>query len=176
MFFNKDTSKIQFVYGPPPVYTDKDIKRIKDQNSDKIIRRLSENDINDLVIIIKRKGNDILEDILKLWCSAKDPIEPVSLMYGLYRNNQLVSIMGATYCYTFPTTKSTKGKLVHISGAFTLEEFRHLGYATMILQYIEKEAKEYFDVDYVCCDSLADGLYLNNGYDYSKEGRLYKRL
>lgn len=140
------------------------------------IKRLDNTDIHALINISKIKGTSITEEIAKLWCSAKDLIIPISLIYGLYKDSQLVSIMGATYCYMFPTTKSTKGRLVHISGAYTLEKFRHLGYATKLLQYIEEESKKYFDADYICCDSLADNLYLNNNYVYSDESRLYKRL
>ena len=89
----------------------------------------------------------------------------------------LVSVMTATFCMVFPCGDSPSGRIVHISGAYTLPAYRHRHHATALLTKIQAEAV-LFGADYLCCDSTADGLYLRFGMEptAAHETRMWKKL
>jgi len=111
-------------------------------------------------------------ELAKIYCTGNS-VET----YGIYEDNKLVSIMTATFCRVFPCQDSPTGKVIHISGAYTHPDYRHKGYASYILNYIEKIGRLYNN-DYICCDSIADNLYINNGFIKAQknESRLWKPL
>ena len=138
--------------------------------------RLSRKNVKDFIEIVLIKGIELDMDIATVWCNGENPVNDTIQAYGIYKDGILTSIMCATFCYMLPTKNSPKGRMCHVSGGFTSPEYRHKGLATTLLKNIENDAKDYFDADYICCDSLADELYIKNGYIYSDEGRLYKRI
>ena len=84
--------------------------------------------------------------------------------------------MTATYSIVFPHKDGTR--MVYISGAYTKEGFRHLGYASALLKAIERDARDCFYADYMCCDSKVNQLYEKNGFQkVPTDGtRLWKQL
>ncbi len=141
--------------------------------------RLDKNNINELLNFtngIYPLTNDIAEQI----CWGTHPIAPCTQVYGAFHNengkSELASIMTATYCIVFPHKDGTR--MVHISGAYTKDEFRHQGYASALLKAIERDAKDYFYADYICCDSTANELYKRHGFSIApdKETRLWKQI
>ncbi len=137
--------------------------------------RLDENSVNDLLRLVNGRY-PLTRDIAEQICSSEHPTKPCTHVYGAYYNgNQLVAIMTATYSIVFPHEDGIR--MVHISGAYTKEEYRHQGYATSLLKAIERDAKDYFHADYLCCDSTMDKLYEKNGFVAPKvETRLWKPL
>ena len=140
--------------------------------------RLNESCIKDLHGLIRGVYPLPEPAVLQAMCSAKDPGAPVTQVYGIYHENELVSVMTATYCYVFPHADSPQGKVVHISGAYTRPDMRRRGLAAQILQAIEQDAVRCFHADYMCCDSVADRLYTRAGFVHSPEDetRLWKQL
>lgn len=132
------------------------------------LRKLSERDDTPFVLT---------EESAMIYCTAKDPVPEGVQTYGVFADSRLVSVMTATFCRVFPHKDSPKGRIVHISGAFTLPEYRHRHYASDLLKMIEEDAAG-FDADYICCDSTADGLYLSFGFEPAPENetRLWKSI
>jgi GNAT superfamily N-acetyltransferase len=133
-----------------------------------------------------------MRDCMNLMDIAKEPDFPCKLSfedakiycngdtvqtYGIYNDDELVSIMTATFCRVFPSKDSPTGKIVQISGAYTRPLYRHKGYAKKLLESIEEIAICY-GYDYICCDSIADDLYIKNGFIHApeNESRLWKPL
>ena len=133
--------------------------------------RLDENSVNDLVMM-----TGIDKELARLLCSGENPVSSCTQVYGCYENNELVAIMTATYSIVFPHEDGTR--MVHISGAYTKFEYRNLGFATMLLRAIERDAIDCFHADYLCCDSTANELYIKSGFVKapSDETRLWKQL
>ena len=103
-------------------------------------------------------------------------MSPSVHIYGHYVDNQLVSVMTATFMLVMPHVDSPSGRIVHISGAYTHPDFRYRSIASRLLREIEDDARMYFHADYLCCDSSADRLYISNGFEKSEETRLWKKL
>lgn len=137
--------------------------------------RLDENNVDELLELIKGKY-PLTREIAQSICIGTHPINPCTQVYGTFFNEELVSIMTATYCIVFPHKDGTR--MVHISGAYTKDNFRHQGYASILLKAIEKDARDYFHADYICCDSTANELYRKNGFQEAptNETRLWKQL
>ena len=130
-----------------------------------ITKRLDINNIDAILTISESDGFPctLTEKTAKIYCNNnKAPIDGVR-SYGVFENEKLVSIMTATFCYVFPCEDSPCGKIVHISGAYTIPEYRHMHFASDLLEMIEADAI-LFGADYLCCDSTADGLYLSCGF------------
>lgn len=143
------------------------------------IRRLTPDDVKLLVVFSYTDDFPCLpmsEQQASRYCGGRISPEPIQQTYGLFVNDSLVSIMTATLSYEFPHSERPSGRVLQISGAFTKREYRHRGYATMLLSAIEEDARNLFKADYICCDSSADELYENFGYEKSTETRLWKRL
>ena len=145
-----------------------------------LIDSLEENGIDSKTILEKNvgakamKGNNLL--------SAESEIEKCIIgegaqIYGIFEDDMLVSVMTATFCMVFPCGDSPSGRIVHISGAYTLPAYRHRHHATALLTKIQAEAV-LFGADYLCCDSTADGLYLRFGMEptAAHETRMWKKL
>ena len=132
--------------------------------------RLNENRIGDLVALSKEDGFPYVlsEDTAKVYCRGKEPVNERVQTYGAFADGRLVGVMTATFCTVFPCEDSPRGRIVHISGAFTLPAFRHRRLATALLELIEADA-EVFGADYLCCDSTADGLYRSFGFQPAPE-------
>ena len=138
--------------------------------------RLDENSIDDLLNLVKDKY-PLTEDIAKDICKGTNPVDACTQVYGCYNVGvELVAIMTATYFTVFPHEDGTR--VVHISGAYTREDMRGNDLASILIQAIEDDARKYFHADYLCCDSVADELYLSMGFEPapSCENRLWKRL
>ena len=140
-------------------------------------QRLSKKDINNLVQFCKDVF-PISPDFAERCCVSSPPIAPCIRTYGIFQNEILVAMMTATYLFVMPCEDSPNGRIVHISGAYTKPEYRNLGYASELLGCIEYDAKNFFGADYLCCDSIANALYINNGFIFTSndETRLWKKL
>ena len=139
--------------------------------------RLDENNIDELLDFCEGKyplTREVAHDI----CVGTHPVSPCTQVYGAFCNengkSELVAIMTATYCIVFPHRDGTR--IVHVSGAYTKDNFRHQGYASALLRAIEKDARTYFHADYICCDSVADSLYEKHGFQRASVTRLWKQL
>jgi len=141
--------------------------------------RLDENNIDELLDFCKGKlplTKEVAHDI----CMGVHPFNPCTQVYGVFynenRKSKLVAIMTATYSIVFPHRDGTR--MAHVSGAYTRDNFRHQGYASTLLKAIEKDARDYFHADYICCDSTANKLYKANGFQEAPddETRLWKQL
>ena len=98
--------------------------------------------------------------------------------FGKYNNaHRLVSVVTVTFIRVFPSKDSPNGKIAHISGAYTLPEYRGKGIMTKMLDMIIHIAKKH-GADYLCCDSIADDLYYKCGFikPSHNETRLWKPL
>lgn len=137
------------------------------------IERLTESSIEVLFNLIQEKY-PLTNEIAKEICTGNLPTKPCTQVYGCFRDTKLVAIMTATYYIVFPHEDGTR--IVYISGAYTKESERHKRYATMLLNAIEEDAVNYFNADYICCDSQADELYLHNDFKLSNCTRLWKQL
>ena len=115
----------------------------------------------------------ITEEEAQFYCQEDGPLHT----HGIYHGSKLVSIMTATFYRVFPCNDSPDGKVVCISGAYTHPDFRHKGYASMLLKEIEEDARAY-GANYICLDSTADDFYKRNGFKHapSNESRMWKRL
>lgn len=113
----------------------------------------------------------------KTFCNDRTCADEGTQVYGVFDCNKLVSVMTATFFRVFPCRDSPTGRVVHISGAFTLPEYRSRKFASKLLEMIENDAMK-FEADYLCCDSTADNLYLNNGFEPApkNETRMWKRI
>ena len=157
-----------------------------------MIKRLTKNDIKDLINLNIEAGNDFpynlvgsnnLYDITTYYSTGELPDKPMTQIYGYFtdisyydKTVKLIGVMTATFSFVFPHKDNPNGRIVHISGAYVLRDYRHKYIATELLKYIERNAIEYFKADYLCCDSSADDLYYNNGFKQSNESRLWKPL
>lgn len=143
------------------------------------VQKLNQNNICDLMDISAADGFpcQLTEDIAALYCRGKAPAEEGVQTYGVFADQKLVSVMTATFCAVFPHRDSPKGRIVHISGAYTLPQYRHRHYASDLLRMIEDDAK-IFGADYICCDSTADGLYRSFGFEPAPENetRMWKSI
>ena len=141
--------------------------------------RLDENNISELLAFVDGIY-PLTEEIARKICVGTDPACPCTQVYGAFDNkgehSVLASIMTATYSVVFPHKDGSR--IVHLSGAYTKDDFRHQGYASILLNAIEKDARYYFYADYICCDSTANELYLKNGFKVApaEETRLWKQL
>ena len=141
--------------------------------------RLDENNIDELLELVKGKY-PLTKELAHNICIGSHPINPCTQVYGAFSTkngkSELVSIMTATYSIVFPHKDGTR--IVHVSGAYTKDNFRHLGYASTLLKAIEEDARNYFHADYICCDSTVDELYKKNGFQETPtdESRLWKQL
>ncbi len=144
-----------------------------------MVQKLDKTKISDLLAISAAEGFPckLTEEAAEFYCRGKEPADEGVRTYGVFTDNRLVSVMTATFCTVFPHKDSPKGRIVHISGAYTLPEFRHRHYAFELLKKIEADAAE-FGADYLCCDSTADGLYLSRGFEPApkNETRMWKAL
>ena len=141
--------------------------------------RLTGKDVGKLLEFSKEPGFpcSLSVEAAKVYCSGVRVESQCVQTYGIYEGERLVSVMTATYAYVFPHEDSPGGKICHISGAFTADGFRHKGYATLLLDAIERDAAGWC-ADYLCCDSNADGFYKNSGFIGApeNESRLWKPL
>ena len=139
--------------------------------------RLTSRDIGELILLAIDYPID-KKTALKM-CSGRNPIRPGAQIYGICDGSgKLVSIMTASFNYVFPHDDGKRGRMVHISGAFSHRDSRGQGYATRLIEAIEKDARRYFKADYLCCDSTADELYAGSGFVHAPtdETRLWKPL
>lgn len=140
---------------------------------------LDKNRIQELLKLSEENGfpYPLTAETAMIYCAGKSVTEEGVHTYGIFADNRLVSVMTATFCMVFPCKDSPSGRIVHISGAYTLPEYRGKHCATELLRRIESDA-ERFGADYLCCDSIADGLYLKNGFEPTSdyETRMWKRI
>ncbi len=144
-----------------------------------ILHRLDKSCISAL---LELSGSDgfpyvLTEEAAAIYCCGKAPANEGVQTYGIFTDDRLVSVMAATFCVVFPCEDSPTGRIVHISGAYTLPAYRHRHYASDLLTMIEADAL-CFGADYICCDSTADGLYLRFGMEPTSEHetRMWKRI
>ena len=141
--------------------------------------RLDENNIDELLDFCKGKY-PLTREVAHNICIGTHPVNPCTQVYGAFCNenekSELVAILTATYCIVFPHKDGTR--MVHISGAYTKENFRHQGYASALLRAVEKDARDYFHADYICGDSTANQVYFKNGFQKApaEETRIWKQL
>ena len=144
-----------------------------------ICQKLDKSNISDLLELSKADGFPcaLTEALASLYCGDRAPSSAGAQIYGVYAKGQLISVMTATFCFVFPCEDSPSGRIVHISGAYTHPAHRHKGYALDLLTMIEEDAKG-FGADYLCCDSVADGLYLRFGFKPTddSETRMWKTI
>lgn len=142
-----------------------------------ICRKLDQNRISDLLELSKADGFpcELTEALASLYCGDRAPSAAGVQTYGAYADDRLVSVMTATFCFVFPCEDSPSGRIVHISGAYTHPAHRRKGFASDLLTLIEEDAKA-FGADYLCCDSIADSLYLRFGFKPTddSETRMWK--
>ena len=142
-----------------------------------MIQRLNGDDLQALLSLSAADGFPckMTEETAKPYCRDKAPADEGVQTYGVFADDRLVSVMTATFCMVFPCEDSPSGRIVHISGAYTLPEYRGKHYATELLKMIGSDA-ESFGADYLCCDSIADGLYLKNSFEPTsdRETRMWK--
>ncbi len=142
-----------------------------------IVLRLGTENINDLIGISKTKGfpMEVNPDFAKLVCRGERPTVPMIQTYGAYVGNSLVGVITATYMNVFLHEDSPHGRIVHISGAFVLNEYRHQKIATEIMKVIESDSRECFLADYICCDTVAPEFFSTLGlYPTVEETRMWK--
>lgn len=148
-------------------------------NRDYILRRLDVECISALTALSAAEGFPyrLTEDSAAVYCRDREPEAQGVSTYGVFCGEVLVSVMTATFCAVFPCEDSPSGRVVHISGAYTLPECRGRGYATRLLERIQDDAA-LFGADYLCCDSTADGFYLRSGFSRAPadETRMWKKL
>lgn len=148
-------------------------------NLDYILRQLDDGCIPALTALSAAEGFPyrLTQDLAAVYCRDREPGEQGVSTYGIFYGGLLVSVMTATFCTVFPCDDSPSGRIVHISGAYTLPEYRGRGYATRLLERIEDDAA-LFGADYLCCDSTADGLYLRFGFRSAPAGetRMWKTI
>lgn len=144
-----------------------------------ICQRLDKNMIPAVIELSSASGFPckLTEDSAEIYCRDKAVTDEGAQTYGVFADNRLVSVMTATFCAVFPCEDSPSGRIVHISGAYTLPEYRGRRCATELLKLIESDAGR-FGADYMCCDSIADGLYLKNGFEPAPEHetRMWKAI
>lgn len=142
-----------------------------------VLQKLGKTHIRDLLEISAVEGFPfrLSEESAELYCRDRDPADAGVQTYGVFADDRLVSVMTATFCVVFPCEDSPRGRIVHISGAFTLPAYRNRGFAFDLLKLIEGQAKRY-GADYMCCDSTADGLYRSFGFAPAPENetRMWK--
>lgn len=156
------------------------------------MKRLTRGNFNDLMELSKSKdfpykitGNNKYDIMTGYLNGDTKPTSPMVQTYGYYANvdksdgtvnKELVGVMTATYMLVFPHHDSPSGRIVHISGAYVRPDMRHKQIATKLLSFIMADAETRFKADYLCCDSSANGFWLNRGFTNSYESRLWKPM
>ena len=144
-----------------------------------ILQQLEHKNIQALLALSKADGFpcEMTQEAAKRYCGVKDPADEGVRTYGIFADDRLVSVMTATFCVVFPCKDSPSGRIAHISGAYTLPEYRRRNYAADLLTRIEADAA-IFGADYMCCDSTADGLYRSFGFEPApdNETRMWKSI
>ncbi len=143
------------------------------------VKRLDETDAAALVEISKAPGFpcELTEDDAKAFCRGRLPSKEGVQTYGIFDGKALLSVATATFCRVFPCADAPSGFIVHISGVYTLPEYRHRHYASELLSAAEADAKA-FGAEYICCDSTQDGLYYSCGFQPApdNETRMWKHV
>ena len=121
------------------------------------------------------------KDMAEKYCNGDSgkPYCGMTQTFGIYDayEKDLVAVMTATFMRVFPHPDSPSGKIVHISGAYTHPDYRHLGYASRLLEFIEAVSKKLYGADYICADAVAKELFTNNGYMISRGAtRVWRRI
>ncbi len=139
------------------------------------IKKLGSDNITDLVelSLVDNFPYKLTKELAAVYCRNDSPAEPGVRVYG----NKLVGVMTATFCLAFPCDDSPSGRIVHLSGAFTLPEYRNRHFAAGLINLIQSDAV-CFGADYLCCDSTADGFYSKFGFVYAPAGetRMWKEI
>ena len=136
-------------------------------------RRLSGKDIKTLVKLSEESDFPAHLDKkdARFFCSRKRNC----ITYGIFHNNELVAVTTVSFMQTFPCSDAPHGKVAYISGVYTRPDMRGRGFATELLRQVERKAKK-VKMDYICCDSKADKLFLKYGLKPSSESSLWKIL
>ena len=126
-----------------------------------VVKRLSKPNIDDLRKLLRV---DLPDDLLKEACNGGLPSTPQAQMYGIYKDDRLVSAALATFMYVMPTLTEPAGREVKISGIYTLPEFRNKGYMSELYKFIESDAIKYFAADRLTVEASSEfvGFYKNN--------------
>ena len=137
--------------------------------------RLKPENIPDLLEFTRQDGFPyaVDEEMVKDYCTGKDPTDMCVQTYGVYDDEQLIATMTASFIKVFYHPDSPKGRTVHISGAFTRPERRRQGFGTMLLEKIRADAKEYFHADYLCCDTYAPEFFGKYGFKENAKDRMW---
>lgn len=147
-----------------------------------INQRLDENCVDDLIQFSEDFADQgfpyrLTESVAARYCSGANPTDPTAQTYGIYFDGEkLVAVMTATFCFVFPHKDNPSGRIVHISGVYTCPEFRSLGCATRLLESVARDAKQYFDADYLCCDSTLPAFFKKHGFYDSNDERLWMEI
>lgn len=152
-----------------------------DKSFKKYVFPLSKECVDDLHRISLLAGFPLVvsKEMAEKYCNGDDdkPHEGMTQAFGIYDayEKDLVAVMTATFMRVFPHPDSPSGKIVHVSGAFTHPDYRHLGYATRLLEFIEAVSKKLYGADYICTDTVAEELFKKNGYIVSRDAtRMWK--
>ena len=88
--------------------------------------RLKPENIPDLLEFTRQDGfpYTVDEEMVKDYCTGKDPTDMCVQTYGVYDDEQLIATMTASFIKVFYHPDSPNGRTVHISGAFTRPERR----------------------------------------------------
>lgn len=130
-----------------------------------IVKKIT--NVEDLKNFCLKVNLHLPSELALIYCRSKIKF-PSIIVYGIYEDDMLVSIMTVTFYYVFAHPDSPTGRIANISGAYTLPEYRHRGYASKLLQLIISTSRA-FNVDYLCCDSKADDLYYKQGFILSDD-------
>lgn len=141
--------------------------------------RLDGNQISALIEISSADGFPyaLTEETARVYCGCRHLSSEGVQTYGVFDGNTLVSVATATFCRVFPHPDAPSGRIVHLSGFYTLPACRGRDYASQLIGLIEADASAY-GADYLCCDSTADGFYLRNGFAPAPENetRMWKKI
>jgi hypothetical protein len=118
------------------------------KNNMPIVKRLYSSDLPKINDLMQERGSDFtIINFNEQWVA-----------YGLFYNNELVSIAFLFPYHRSPTNEYPHGQVAELGGLYTKENFRHRKFATIVVKTILSEVKNDFsNLDAIVADATDAG-------------------
>lgn len=130
----------------------------------------------DKILLRKLNNNDVVEILALIGKNYLPKLSETFIGYGLFINEEIVSIAFLSIFYICPNDDSKNGLVGEISGVFTKKEQRNNGFAKQCVEKLIDYGKN-VGTDYITIDSLNTAIqfYDSIGFKFQSdnESRMY---